>query len=80
MHLYVFRNGNLSFRDFLEIYAEPLGRLQHDRALRVLVCDFRVVDALVMEYPKCSTANVRVYHVGDRPRYLPDAFRTLVSQ
>jgi hypothetical protein len=85
MHLYVFGNGNLSFQSFLELYAEPLDRLlhdrlQHDRELRVLVCDFRGVDTLVMEYLKCSTANVRVYHVGERPRYLPDAFRTQVSR
>jgi hypothetical protein len=26
------------------------------------------------------TPNVRVYHVGARPRYLPDKFRTQVGQ
>lgn len=80
MHLYVFGNGNLSFSSFLELYAEPLDRLKDDRDVRVIVCDFRGVDTLVMEYLKCSTANVHVYHVGERPRYLPDAFRTLVNQ
>jgi hypothetical protein len=80
MQLYVFGNGNLSFPAFLELYAEPLGRLLHDRELRVLVCDFRGADTLVMEYLKHATPNVRVYHVGARPRYLPDAFRTLVGQ
>jgi len=79
MHLYVFGNGNLSFPAFLELYGEPLDRLL-ERELRVLVGDFRGVDTLVMEYLKCATANVRVYHVGERPRYLPDAFRTMVSR
>ena len=48
--------------------------------MNFLVGDFRGVDTLVMEYLKCRTSNVRVYHVGVQPRYLPDKFRTKVSQ
>jgi hypothetical protein len=80
MHLYVFGNGNLSFSSFLQFYAAPLEHLRGGRDVHILVCDFRGVDTLVMEYLKCATANVHVHHVGERPRYLPDAFRTLVSQ
>lgn len=80
MHLYVFGNGNLSFADFLTYYHAPLSRLEHGSDLHFIVCDFRGVDTMVMEYLKCSTPSVRVYHVGERPRYLPDAYRTMVSQ
>ncbi|HEU4411408.1 MAG TPA: hypothetical protein VFS43_39520 [Polyangiaceae bacterium] len=82
MRLYVFGNGNLSFTDFLTLYHEPLTRLPlaGDGAAQVLVADFRGVDTLAMECLKCLTPNVRVYHVGARPRYLPDKFRTKVGQ
>jgi hypothetical protein len=48
--------------------------------LHFIVCDFRGVDTMVMEYLKCSTPYVRVCHVGERPRYLPDKYGTMVSQ
>ncbi len=82
MRLYVFGNGNLSFADFLRYYHAPLARLPLDGAggARVLVGDFRGVDTLTMEYFKCLTPHVRVHHVGARPRYLPDKFRTHVGQ
>lgn len=80
MRLYIFGNGNLSFPDFLKYYHEPLSRLERGSNLHFIVCDFRGVDTLVMEYLKCSTPHVRVCHVGERPRYLPDKFRTMVSR
>jgi hypothetical protein len=73
MYLYVFGNGNLSFAEFLTYYHEPLGRLEHGSGLHFIVCDFRGVDTMVTEYLTCATPNVCVYHVGERPRYLPDA-------
>jgi hypothetical protein len=80
MRLYIFGNGNLSFTNFLNLYVGPLTRLPLNNDVDFLVGDFRGVDTLVMEYLKCLTPNVRVYHVGTRPRYLPDKFRTEVSQ
>lgn len=81
MHLYIFGNGNLSFADFLTHYHEPLARaLLADANVHALVGDFRGVDTLAMECLKCLTPNVRVYHIGARPRYLPDKYRTKVSQ
>jgi len=38
------------------------------------------VDTLTLELLKCSTEKVRVFHVGERPRYLPDTYRTLVAR
>ena len=80
MHLYVFGNGNLVFSDFLKYYYEPLSTLAHDSDVHFLVCDFRGVDTMAMECLKSLTPNVHVYHVGDRPRYLPDTYQTRVSQ
>ncbi len=80
-HLYVFGNGNLSFAEFLRVYAAPLETLNpSDRDLHFIVCDFRGVDTLAMEFLKCITGRVSVYHIGERPRYLPDKYRTRVSQ
>jgi hypothetical protein len=80
MRLYIFGNGNLSFADFLVHYHEPLVRSLAIDGAEFLVGDFRGVDTLTMECLKCVTPSVRVYHIGSRPRYLPDKFRTKVSQ
>ena len=79
MQLYVFGNGNLSFEAFVEHYARPLSRVDTASA-RFLVGDFRGVDTLVMEYLKVRSPRVTVFHRGDRPRYLPDPFRTRVGE
>jgi hypothetical protein len=80
MRVYIFGNGNLCFLDFLRYYHEPLQGLEHDRDINYIVCDFRGVDTLAMEYLKCRTPNVRVFHIGRRPRYLPDRYGTSVSR
>ncbi len=78
--IYVFGNGRLSFDDFLRLYVPPLeaALAHHDSAW--VVCDFRGVDTLVMEYLKARTAAVTVFHVGDRPRYLPDRHGALAQR
>ena len=78
MQLYVFGNGNLSLDDFLARYRAPILELELART-HFLVCDFRGVDTLVMELLKTLSAQVRVFHIGARPRYLPDRYRTKVS-
>ena len=78
MILYVFGNGNLPFERFIEDYLPSLLAL-HPKKDRVLVGDFRGVDSLVMEVLKTRTSKVTVFHVGSRPRYLPDRYRTKVG-
>jgi len=79
MKLYLFGNGNLRFEEFLAHYVHCLERsMPADTSF--VVCDFRGADTLVMEYLKHRTGRVQVFHMGDRPRYLPDKYRTKVSQ
>lgn len=78
MEIYIFGNGNLSFQDFMQYYAALLSKYLNNDEVFFLVCDFRGVDTLVMEFLKCSAKNVIVYHVGEHPRYLPDKYKTNV--
>lgn len=79
MYLYIFGNGNLSFNDFLIHYRTPLSGLDLG-GVHFLVCDFRGADTLTMEYLKHLTPNVRIFHIGEQPRYLPDKYCTEVSR
>ncbi len=47
--------------------------------IEFIVCDFRGVDTLIMEYLKNESHNVSVLHIGEKPRYLPDKYRTKVN-
>jgi hypothetical protein len=49
-----------------------------DRA-EFLLGDFRGVDTLMMEYLKTKTSKVTVLHIGEKPRYAPDRYKTKVS-
>ncbi len=81
MKVYLFGNGNIRFADFEELYLKPIQRLLAEAPeVEFLVCDFRGTDTLVMEYLKSESKNVTVFHIGERPRYLPDMFKTQVSQ
>ncbi|TAE50745.1 MAG: hypothetical protein EAZ44_04895 [Cytophagia bacterium] len=79
MKIYVFGNGNISFSDFKMYYEQIMIRYVGNENVSFLVGDFRGVDTLTMEFLKCDSANVTVYHVGDKPRYLPDKFKTKVN-
>jgi hypothetical protein len=74
--IFIFGNGNTSFEDFMQHYAQPLGHLTTELDTAFIVCEFRGVDTLVIEFLKTKTENVSVYHIGDRPRYKPDTFKT----
>lgn len=76
---YVFGNGNLSFGEFVRLYVPQLERQLALPDAQFLIGDFRGVDTLTLEWLKTATPRVRVFHVGTRPRYLPDAFRTQVG-
>ena len=80
MNIYIFGNGNISFLDFIRYYQKPLSKYISDEAVAFSVCDFKGVDTLVMELLKCEATKVNVYHIGERPRYLPDKYKTKVSQ
>ena len=79
MNIYIFGNGNTSFADFKTYYETVINRYVDNADVNFLLCDFKGVDTLAMEVLKCTTPNVHIYHVGDKPRYLPDFFRTKVS-
>jgi len=78
MRLYILGNGNVGFDAFTNLYVPELASAVASGA-GFVVCDFRGTDTLAMEWLKTQTADVEVLHVGERPRYLPDRFRTRVS-
>ncbi|MBF7089959.1 hypothetical protein IUY40_00145 [Flavobacterium sp. ALJ2] len=77
--IYVFGNGNLSFESFKVYYERPIMQLLLKNK-NFIVCDFKGVDTLTMELLKCITANVTVLHIGEKPRYIPDKYKTEVSK
>lgn len=79
MKVYVFGNGNISFDDFTKHYAKVITNCLKQDNVGFIVCDFKGGDTLTMELLKCSTANVSVYHIAEKPRYIPDKYRTKVS-
>lgn len=80
MIVYIFGNGNLSFENFTEHYLPVLNELSNNKNTHFLICDFRGADTLSMEFLKTKTPNVSIYHIGDFTRYMPDKYRTKVSQ
>ncbi len=79
MKVFIFGNGNLSFDDFLNYYANTLIPFVKREDVHFILCDFRGVDTLMMEFLKCQTSHVTVYHIGEKPRYAPDKFNTHVG-
>ena len=79
MKIYIFGNGNISFSDFKRLYEKPLLHYCSLDNVEFLLCDFRGVDTLTMEVLKTETSNVTVFHLGEKPRYLPDKFKTKVN-
>lgn len=69
---------DLSFEDFLQHYVHMLQWMDVDHT-HFIVCDFRGVDTLVMEWLKNKSADTTVYHVGKAPRYVPVKHKTKVS-
>lgn len=75
MNIYIFGNGNISFSDFKTHYEQVINRYLDDEKNSFSLCDFKGVDTLTMELLKTST-NVSIYHIADKPRYLPDPYKT----
>lgn len=80
MKIYIFGNGNIKFSDFEEFYLKPLMKIQIKEVVEFFICDFRGLDTLMMEYLKYQTKNVTILHIGEKPRYIPDKYKTKVSQ
>ncbi|MFC0778843.1 hypothetical protein [Flavobacterium sp. HJSW_4] len=78
--VYIFGNGNLSFSDYIHHYKNAIDKLLESENVHFIVCDFKGVDTLTMEVLKCATPNVTVLHMGERPRYAPDKYKTKASQ
>ena len=80
MKIYAFGNGNLPFNDFLEYYVLPSERYVGcnicQDMVEFILCDYRGVDTLMMEFLKTRTSNVTVYHMLAQPRYWPASFLT----
>jgi hypothetical protein len=76
--VFVFGNGNISFQEFHNKYVNILDRLKEQSDISFIVCDFRGTDTLVMEYLK-NNSNVTLLHIGDKPRYIPDKYKTKVN-
>lgn len=80
MRVYIFGNGNISFDNFERYYKKPLQVLLKKEDVEFLICDFRGTDTLVMELLKNYTSKVTIYHIGEKPRYFPDKYKTNVGQ
>ena len=74
--IFIFGNGNISFQDFMIWYIEPLKTLVLDKNTSFILCDFRGTDTLLAEFLKTETEKVSIYHIGERPRYKADTFKT----
>ncbi|MFK7934223.1 MAG: hypothetical protein AB8G22_11990 [Saprospiraceae bacterium] len=79
MYIYIFGNGNLTFEQFSTFYLPILQQYATDKSAHFILCDFRGTDTLTMEFLKDKSKNVTVLHVGERPRYLADKYRTKVG-
>lgn len=80
MKIYIFGNGNIQFEEFLNFYIAPIEAFLKGKQITFLLCDFRGLDTLMMEYLKSKSGNVSIYHIGEKPRYLPDKFKTKVNE
>jgi len=64
----------------MQHYRQPVMDLLEKTDPHFVLCDFRGADVLTMELLKCVTPQVSVYHMGERPRYTPDPFRTRAGE
>ncbi|WP_231128699.1 hypothetical protein [Chryseobacterium vaccae] len=73
--IYAFGNGNLSWDKFHELYVTPLKNI--DLAdCEFIIGDFSRADTLMMEYLKDKTEKVTILHIGIKPRYKINTFKT----
>lgn len=73
--IYVSGNGNLSWENFHQFYLEPLKKLNLSEC-EFIIGDFSGTDTLMMEFLKDKSEKVMILHIGEKPRYFPNKFRT----
>ncbi|WP_143883054.1 hypothetical protein [Chryseobacterium binzhouense] len=73
--IYVSGNGNVSWEKFQQFYIELLKKFNLDEC-EFIIGDFSGTDTLMMEFLKDKTENVTILHVGKRPRYFANSFKT----
>lgn len=73
--IYVFGNGNLSWEKFNQFYIERLKEFDLSEC-EFIMGDFCGVDTLMMEYLKDKSEKVSVLHIGQKPRYFANTFKT----
>lgn len=73
--IYVFGNGNLSLEKFNQFYIERLKDFDLSEC-KFIIGDFCGVDTLMMEYLKEKSENVMLLHIGQKPRYFANTFKT----
>lgn len=76
--IYVSGNGNLSWEKFHEFYVQPLKDFNFAEC-EFIIGDFSGADTLMMEYLKDKTEKVTVIHIGEKPRYRINTFKTKAS-
>lgn len=77
--IYVSGNGNVSWENFHQFYLEPIKKLNLSEC-EFIIGDFSGTDTLMMEFLKDKSENVTILHVGKRPRYFVNSFKTKVGK
>ncbi|WP_242805249.1 hypothetical protein [Chryseobacterium aahli] len=73
--IYVSGNGNLSWENFHQFYIEPLKKLNLSEC-EFIIGDFSGTDTMMMKFLKNKSEKVTILHVGKRPRYFANSFKT----
>ena len=73
--IYVSGNGNVTWENFHQFYIEPLKKLNLSE-YEFIIGDFSGTDTLMMEFLKDKSENVTILHVGKKPRYFANLFKT----
>lgn len=73
--IYVSGNGNVTWENFHQFYIEPLKKLNLSE-YEFIIGHFSGTDTLMMEFLKDKSENVTILHVGKKPRYFANLFKT----
>ncbi|MGE6395655.1 hypothetical protein [Chryseobacterium scophthalmum] len=77
--IYVSGNGNVTWENFHQFYIEPLKKLNLSEC-EFIIGDFSGTDTLMMEFLKDKSENVTILHVGKKPRYFANLFKTKAEE
>jgi len=77
--IYVSGNGNVTWENFHQFYIEPLKKLNLSE-FEFIIGDFSGTDTLMMEFLKDKSENVTILHVGKKPRYFANSFKTMTGK